>query len=409
MSDEIKGLIEAQAKAFEEFKSKNLDAVREEVKKGTADVVRAEEVDRINGEITRLKDELKAAELRANRSQLETGGARVSAEQAEHKAAWSKWARKGYEDGLSELEAKAMNVTSSPEGGYAVPEQLDRTILDLIKQVSPVRAAANVVSIGGVEYRRLVNVRGTASGWVGETSSRPDTSSPEFAEVKPFMGEIYANPAATQRMLDDAFFDVEGFLAQEIADEFAQAEGAAFISGDGTNKPKGFLSYTINTSADGARDFGHIQQIKTGVAGGFRATTTSSNPGDTFIDVIHSLKSPLRAGAAWMMNSQTEARVRKFLDTDGNYIWRPGLEMGQPSTILGYAVVEAPDMPTVATTSNPIAFGNWRRGYTIVDRMGTRMLRDPYTNKPYVQFYTTKRVGGMVVDSEAIKILSCAT
>jgi HK97 family phage major capsid protein len=210
-------------------------------------------------------------------------------------------------------------------------------------------------------------------------------------------------------MLDDAFFNVEQFLSAEVATEFAKAEGAAFISGNGTDKPKGFLAYTINASADGARTFGHLQAVKTGVAAGFKATTSSSNPADTFIDVIHAMKSPLRQGASWLMNTLTEAAVRKFRDLDGNYIWRPGLVEGQPSSILGYPVIEMADMPDIATTSNPIAFGNWRRGYTIVDRMGVRMLRDPYTNKPYVQFYTTKRLGGMVVDSEAIKILSCAT
>jgi HK97 family phage major capsid protein len=195
----------------------------------------------------------------------------------------------------------------------------------------------------------------------------------------------------------------------EIADEFAIAEGTAFVSGNGTNKPKGFLSYTINTSTDGARDFGDLQQVKTGVAGGFKSTTSSSNPGDTFIDVIHALKAPLRAGASWLAASATIAQIRKFRDTDGNYIWRPGLTEGAPDMILGYAVRECEDMPAIATTSNPIAFGNWKRGYTIVDRIGTRTLRDPFTNKPYVQFYVTKRLGGMVVDSEAIKILSCAT
>jgi HK97 family phage major capsid protein len=410
MSDPIEKL-DAIHRAFEEFKSKQNTVIAEEIKTATSDVVRREEVDRINATITKelaeLRDGLKAAELAAKRPAI--GDGRMTAAQAEHKEAWTKWVRKGVDAGLEDLERKALNVTTSADGGFAVPEQLDRTILDLIKLVSPVRSVANVITIGGADYKKLVNLHGTASGWVGETSSRAETSSPQFAELSPFMGEIYANPAATQRALDDVFFDAEAWLADEIALEFAQAEGTAFISGDGTNKPKGFLAYTINASADGVRTFGHLQAIKTGVAAGFRATTTSSNPGDTFIDVIHSMKSPLRQGASWMMNTATEAAVRKFRDVDGNYIWRPGLVEGQPSSILGYPVVEAANMPDIATTSNPIAFGNWRRGYTIVDRMGTRMLRDPYTNKPYVMFYTTKRVGGMVVDSEAIKILSCAT
>ena len=406
MSDAAKKLEDIE-RAFDEFKSKNDSVIAEEIKKGTADVVRKEEVDRINGDITKLMDEMKALEAKSNR--IGAGAEGLTADQAEHKAAFGLWARKGVEDGLAALEAKALNVTTSADGGYAVPEQLDRSILDLVKQVSPIRSLANVVSIGGSEYKKLVNLRGTASGWVGETSTRPETAAPTFAELSPFMGEIYANPAATQRMLDDAFFDVEAFLANEIADEFAKAEGTAFVSGNGTNQPKGFMAYTINTSTDGVRTFGHIQKVKTGVAAGFVATTTSSNPGDTFISVIHAMKAPLRNGASWVMNSGTLAAVRKLVDLDGNYIWRPGLTEGQPSSILGYAVSEVADMADIAQTSNSIAFGNWKRGYTIVDRMGTRLLRDPYTNKPYVQFYTTKRVGGMVVDSEAIKVLSCDT
>lgn len=406
MSEATQKLDEIKS-AFEEFKSKQNAVIAEEIKKGTADVVRKNEVDEINETITKLTDELKAIEAKANRPGA--GADDLNEDQIQHKAAFDKWARKGLEDGLADLEAKALNVTTSADGGYAVPEQLDRSILDLVKQVSPIRSLANIIQIGGADYKKLVNLRGTASGWVGETSSRPETDSPTFAEVTPFMGELYANPAATQRMLDDAFFNVEAFLASEIADEFAEAEGTAFVSGNGTNQPKGFMSYTINTSTDGVRTFGHLQKTITGVAGGFVATTTSSNPGDTFISVIHSMKAPLRAGASWAMNSGTLAAVRKLVDLDGNYIWRPGLTEGQPSSILGYAVAEVPDMPDIATTSNPIAFGNWRRGYTIVDRMGTRLLRDPYTNKPYVQFYVTKRVGGMVVDSEAIKVLSVSS
>lgn len=403
---EVEQKLDAINRAFEEFKAKNDTVIAEEVKKGTADIVRKNEVDAINAEITKLSEELKALEAKANRP---GAGSDERTEVAEHKAAFGKWIRKGYDAGLDELEAKALNVTTSADGGYAVPEELDRAILDLSRNSSPIRALANVIQVGGADYKKLVNVHGLASGWVGETSSRPETSTPALAEVVPFMGEVYANPAATQRVIDDAFFDVEAWLAAEIAAEFAIVENTAFVSGNGTDKPKGFLSYTINTSADSARTFGHIQQVKTGVAGGFKATTSSTNPGDTFIDVIHAMKAPLRAGASWLMATATLAEVRKFRDTEGNYIWRPGLAEGAPSTILGYAVYECEDMPAIATTSNPIVFGNWDRGYTIVDRMGTRLLRDPYTNKPYVNFYATKRVGGMVVDSQAIKVLSCAT
>jgi len=409
MSDEIKELIEAQGRAFEEFKEKHLESVREEVKKGTSDVVRREEVDRINDSITGLREELKSATLAAQRKGVSAGGGEHDEAKAEHRDAFKSFIRKGTEDGLEELEAKALNITTSADGGYAVPEELDRNILELVQEVSPMRAVASVVMVGSENYRRIVSLHGAASGWVGETASRPETTSPSFAELAPFMGEVYAMPAATQRMIDDAFFDVEGWLGGELAVEFAQAEAGAFISGDGTNKPKGFLSYTINTSTDGARTFGDLEAKSTGVAAGFKATSSTTNAAQDFIDLIHSMKSPLRAGASWMMNTLTEAKIRKITDLDGNFIWRPSIEAGAPASLLGYPVQDAVDMPDVATNTFPVAFGNWGRGYTIVDRMGTRVLRDPYTAKPKVLFYATKRVGGMVADSEAIKLLATRT
>jgi HK97 family phage major capsid protein len=337
------------------------------------------------------------------------GGERAKPEEAAHRKAFASFLRTGREENLSDLEQKALNVTTSADGGYAVPELLDRNVQALLRDTGSLRSVANVVSIGGGDYRRLVNLRGTGAGWVGETSARPETSSPQFAEIVPNMGEVYANPAATQRMLDDAFFDIEMWMAGEIAEEFALLENPAFVTGDGTNKPRGFLAGTVNTSSDGARAFGHLQMIKTGVAGGFTATTSSTNPVDDLIAVQHALKPPYRANATWTMNTSTLERVRKFKDADGNYIWRPGAEQGAPSLLLGYPVLELPDMPDVATNTFPIAFGDFRAGYTIVDRFGTRILRDPYSNKPYVHFYATKRVGGALIDSNAIKLLATRT
>lgn len=391
------------ASAFEEFKSKNDSVIAEEIKKGTADVVRKDEVDRINAAITDLQEDVKAAQ----RSAL-FGKVTDAAEEAkgEYKTAYLNWFRKGdrYSDEV-EQKGATLNITTANEGGHAVPEELDRAILDLIKQVSPMRSVANVVVVGTSDYKKLVNVRGTASGWVGESAARSATSAPELRQIAPPVGEIYANLSATQVMLDDAFFNAEAWITAELAQEFATAEGAAFISGNGTNRPRGFLTATTAVSADAARTFGELQRIITGVAGGFIATTTSSNPADTFIDTVYSMKSEIRSGAVWGMNATVQAAVRKFRDIDSNYIWQPGLVGGQPATILGFPVVEMPDMPAVATNTFPIVFGNFQRGYTIVDRIGTRMLRDPYTNKPFVQFYATKRVGGDVIDSEAIKLI----
>ncbi|MBX3562587.1 MAG: phage major capsid protein [Sphingomonas sp.] len=355
--------------------------------------------------VDRLENNLRLIETRANRPGAAAGD--LNADQIAHKQAFAKFLRKGEDDGLGALEMKALNVTTSADGGFAVPEELDRTILDLMRNRATLRSLANVVRGKPGEYRKLVNVHGAGAGWVGETSSRPETATPKLAEVVPYPGELYANPSVSQRMLDDAFFDAGNWLVGELAQEFGLAEGAAFINGDGTNKPKGFLTYTINTSSDGARAFGDLMMIKTGVQGGFVATTSSSNPVDTFISVVQSLAPDYRQDAAWVMNSGTLEAVRRFKDVDGNYIWRPGAEAGAPSLLLGYPVLESPDMPDVASDSYPIAFGDWKRGYLIVDHAaGTRVLRDPFTNKPFVHFYTTKRIGGSVVDSRAIRILA---
>jgi HK97 family phage major capsid protein len=403
---DINQKLDAIGTAFEEFKAKQNTVIADEVKRGTADVVRKEEVDRINAAITNLEAEVKAA----HRQQLVGQLTEAEQAQSEYKAAFMKWARKG-DAHVENMERKGatLNVTTANEGGHAVPEEIDRTILDLIKQISPFRAVANIARVGTSDYKKLVNVRGTASGWVGESASRPTTTAPELRQIAPPVGEIYANISATQTMLDDGFFNVEAWIAAEMATEFAAAEAAAFISGNGTSRPRGFLSATANESADSVRTCGHVQFRKTGVAAGFIATTPAASPADTFIDLIHSMKAELRAGAVWGMNSLTMAAVRKFKDADGAFIWSPGLAASQPPTILGAPVIEMPDMPDVATNTFPIVYGNFMRGYTIVDRMGVRTLRDPYTNKPFVQFYATKRVGGDVIDSESIKLLATRT
>ena len=212
------------------------------------------------------------------------------------------------------------------------------------------------------------------------------------------MGEIYSNPQATQTSLDDIFFNAEEWLNSEVAREFSEKEGNAFLLGNGTNKPKGLLAYPLLTTADDVRAFGSLQKIISGAAGAFT--------GDKLIDLIHSLKAGYRANGKFMMGNLTVAYVRKLKDSEGNYLWRPGLEAGQPSSLLGYGITENEDMPDIAADANAIAFGDFKRAYTIVDRIGTRVLRDPYTNKPYVGFYTTKRVGGMLVDSQAVKVLT---
>ncbi len=307
--------------------------------------------------------------------------------------------RRGHE---VELKSFAGNVAS--DGGYAVPHEIDQQIDALLKAVSPIRAIANVVQVGSAGYRKLVTRGGAASGWATETATRSVTNTPVFEEVVPPFGELYAQPAATQAMLDDAQFDVESWLADEIATEFAKAEGSAFVNGDGTSKPKGFLSYSTAATNDSTRSFGVLQHVVSGAAADFAAT----NPQDKLVELVHALRAPYRQGAVWVMNGGTLAKIRKFKDSTGAFIWQPGLVAGQAETLLGYPVIESEDMPDISAGSLSIAFGNFKAGYLIAERSETNVLRDPYSNKPYVNFYATKRIGGAVTNSEAIKLMRFA-
>lgn len=394
MSVEIKEMLIEQKKTFEQFKKDNDARIDEIQAKGFSDPLLEEKVDKTNAAISALEKQLDDIYKRIQRP----GGTGDDANEdvTGHAKAYGKFLRKGQEDGLRELEQKALNVTTDADGGYAVPEELDRNILTLMKDESPMRQVCSVVTVGGASYKKVVDIGGAASGWVDEDDSRSETDTPQLAVITPYMGEIYANPAATQTMLDDAFFNAENWLAESIAAEFAEEEGVAFLSGDGSNKPMGILSYTSVTTADASRTFGQLQHQ---VAAAVAAVT-----GDELISQIYMLKKKYRKGANWMMNSATVAAVRKLKDSNDNYLWAPGLQNGQPSSLLGYSIAENDDMDDMAASTASIMFGDFKRGYMIVDRMGIRTLRDPFTNKPYVNFYTTKRVGGMLVDSNAIKI-----
>jgi HK97 family phage major capsid protein len=305
--------------------------------------------------------------------------------------------------GAGALELKALSGASDGAGGYAIPREIDALVDTTLASISPIRAIANVVTVGSAGYRKLVASGGTPSGWAAETGARAETATAAFNEIAPPMGDLYANPAASQTMLDDAAFDVEAWLADEIAREFARAEGAAFVSGNGTNKPKGFLNYATAATGDGVRSFGTLQHVASGTSGAFPA-----DPEEKLIDLVQALRPPYRQGAVFVMNSATLARIRKFKTSDGAAMWQPALSAGQPATLLGYPVIEAEDMPDIAANSLSIAFGNFKAGYLIAERGETQILRDPYSNKPFVHFYATKRVGGAVTNSEAIKVMKFA-
>lgn len=371
-----------------EVKADPLEASFETLERGDEDVAQLRE------EMAQLKGRMDAQAVAAARPALSgaKGGGSPFVDS---------YLRKGLESGV---ELKAMAGTTEAAGGYAVPEEIDSEISRLLTSISPIRAIANVVRVGSAGYRKLVTAGGTPSGWVSETAGRPETATPTFIEVAPPFGELYANPAASQAMLDDAAFEVEAWLAQEIATEFARAEGSAFVGGNGVDKPKGFLNGPTSAQGDGSRPFGTLQILTTGAAGAFPAT----HPGDKLIDLVQTLRPPYRQGAAFVMNSATASIIRKFKTSTGGFLWQPSVVAGQPDTLLGYPVVEAEDMPDVAAESLSVAFGNFRAGYLIAERTETQILRDPFTNKPFVHFYATKRIGGQVANSEAIKLLKFA-
>lgn len=367
----------------------------------SADPLVAQTIDRLSAEVGRLQ---------AHVDQLHRSGQRpamgsIAPATNEHKAAFvERYLRKGQDNGLAALESKALNITNQADGGFSVPPEIDQMIETKLRDISPIRQVANVVQVGTALYKKLVATSGFASGWVSEIATRPETTTPQFAEINPPWGELYANPAVSQAMLDDSVFDVEAWLSSEVALEFAKQEGAAFVLGNGTSRPKGFLTYTTVATSDATRAFGSLQYTASGAAGAFLATS----PADRLHDLVQSLRSAYRQGAVFVMNSKTLAVIRKFKDSQGAFLWQPGLMAGQPASLLGYPVIEAEDMPDIAADSLSIAFGNFVNGYVIAERTATRILRDPYSNKPFVHFYATKRLGGAVVNSEAIKLMKFA-
>ena len=387
VADELSG-------RFEEFKKSNdarLNGIQQEKSK------LAELVEKQNTQLSELEAYKKSIEsdLLALKRPGGTGG---NADADAHKKAFGQFMRKGRDDGLGELQHKALSIGTDADGGYAVPEEIDTNIIQLQRNMSPMRAVCNQVTVGTSDYKRLVSLGGAGSGWVGETAARSETNTPTLAQVVASMGEIYANPQASQTSLDDIFFNAEKWLGEEIAREFDEKEGAAFLTGDGTNKPKGILAHTMATTADSVRAFGTLQNVITSAVGAIAA--------DDLIKLIYTLRKGYRKDAQFMMAGTTVFAVRLMKNLEGDYLWRPGLDAGQPSTLLGYAIEENDDAPDIAASAHAVLFGDFKRTYTIVDRFGVRVLRDPYTNKPNVGFYSTKRVGGMLTDSLATKVLT---
>lgn len=389
--------------AFEAFKDVNDQRLGEIEQKLTADVVTRDKMDRINRAMDEQKKVLDQLLLRKARPALGSGHNReLSPEAEEHKAAFDAYVRRGDEAGLRELEAKAFSATTGADGGYLVPPETDTEIGRRVSVVSPMRALSTVRTVSTAVLKKPFATSGLATGWVAETAARPQTATPQLAELSFPTMELYAMPAATQALLDDAAVDIEAWIAGEVDIVFAEQEGDAFIRGDGINKPKGFLSYTA--VADNTWTWGNLGYVATGAAGAWKTT----GPSDTLVDVIYALKAGHRQNGTFMMNRKTQSDVRKFKDADGNYLWRPPASAGQSASLMGFPIAEAEEMPDVGANALAVAFGDFRSGYLVVDRAGVRILRDPYSAKPYVLFYTTKRVGGGVQNFEAIKLVKFA-
>ena len=317
----------------------------------------------------------------------------------EAKAAWDGYMKSGQAHGL---ELKAGLSSASNSAGYVVPPETERAIERRLMAGSPMREIATVRTVGSGVFRKPVSTAGVTAGWVAETAARPETDPATLALLEFSSADLYACPAATQGLLDDALIDLDEWLAVEVEDAFAAQETAAFVSGDGVNKPKGFLAYA--TATEGSQTWGQLGTVASGAAGAFAST----NPADKLIDLIYAPKAQYRPNGRFVMNRRTVSAVRKFKDADGNYIWSPATRPGETASLLGYPVTEIETMPDVAANSLSIAFGDFARGYLIVDRAGVRVLRDPYSAKPYVLFYTTKRVGGGVQNFDAIKLMKFA-
>ena len=416
--------VEAVNKGFEAFKAANDARLDELAKKGAVSPEITSQLEKIEADMDKAQkrlDDFELAGKRQSRIVTDANGNAINLDakaqawanfagkqrgirhdnftakdMADYSAAFDQMLRKG-EAGLLDHEQKALSTGTDPDGGYLVHPDMSGRIVEKVFETSPMRAYASIQVISTDALEGIFDLDETASGWVGETDARPETATPQLAKWRIPAHEIYAKPKATQRLLDDAEVNMEQWLAGKVSDKFARTEATAFVVGDGVAQPRGFTTYPDGTTLPGT-----IERFNTGVDGDFAA---DPNGGDALLDALYGLKAQYRANATWFMNRTTTKEVRKLKDSNGAYIWIPSIAAGQPATLLGYPAAPFEDMPNIATGSVSIAVGDMRAAYQIVDRAGIRTLRDPFSAKPYVEFYTTKRVGGDVVDFDALKLI----
>ncbi len=429
---EIKKVLDSIQQSVAEYQVKNNDRLKQIEEKGSVDPITAEELKRIKksvDETIELRSQLEELTKRIGRLNTRKESRNEGSKaQLEHRTAFMSFLRnpnsesnrrrleeaksaadrEKIEDakaaGLDETEVRAVATTTGGAGGYAVPEIVASTIQRELSEVSPLRNLVHVVTAGSSDYKELVDLRGATYGWVGETDTRTETGTPTLVEVVPTFGMLYSYPKATEESLQDMFFDVENWLVDAMIEGHAEGEENAIINGDGSKKPSGLLDGTPVVTPDGTRAFGTLQFGASGEAGGFAST----HPADPLRSLIYSLKKGYRANARWLMNKATAGDVMLFKDGDGNYLWQPSAVLGQPDRFFGYPVEESEEMPDVAANSFPIAFGDLKAGYLLVDLAGFSITRDEITTPGYVKWYGRRRTGGCKRKSEAVKLLKIA-
>lgn len=386
MADETKQLLDEMKSTFEQFKTRDAQAAEERKKLGATTT-------ETKTALEKIQDQMDSIEKKMQRAQLAGSGDETKAEETKAAAlqvkAFDSYFRKG-DQRLSADELKALSSDSDSDGGYVVPTTRANRIIELLREASDIRALATVETIAtGSDYEIPADgPEAFEAGWVGERQSRPETAAGKLAMRKIPVHEMYANPFVTRTLLDDTGFDVEGWMNRRVTQRFAQIEGSAFVNGDGVGKPFGFM-----TAAG-------IGEVKSGDAAKIKA--------DSLIDLVYDLPEAYARNATLVMRRSTVREVRKLKDTNGQYLWQPGLASGPPATIVDRPYREVIDMPEIEAGAFPIFFGDFRAGYVIVDRQGIRLIRDELTQKPFVQMYTTKRTGGQVVLPEAFRKLKIA-
>lgn len=443
-TQELKSTIEKIGVAFEEFKAENNKLIAKGVRDALAEAKLdklGQALDDLTGKKEDLEKRIKAAESNSEEMERKLNALRFEGNKGSneieqkglidfnlqikaiaadrrlaqpadvdlvgfraYKAAFSNICRKG-RDGVTAEEVKALQVGVEADGGIYVPADTTGRIVQRVYELSPIRAICSVQSISSDRLEGIADIGEAADGWVGEVAARSDTATPQGGKYEIPTFEQYAKPKASQKLLDDASIDIEAWLAGKVANRFARREALAFIAGNGTSQPRGLTTYTVNQTSDDTRAWGVMESVKTGVSSNFAA----SNPADILFDLETSFRPAYLANANIVTRRSVIRLIRKFKDSTGQYLWQPSLQAGKPATLIGYSLVMCEDMPALAANSLSLAMGDFKEGYQIIDRLGVRMLRDPYTDKPYVVFYSIRRVGGGVLNSEAIKFVEFGT